>query len=144
MELQLDVIGAYSAGVETHEPAESLERPILGLSGAEAARILGVHELSVARLVRHGVLHKPVKRQQYALDRTEVEAYALERWKPGHPYWLSSQEAAEVLGLTSSRVSQLARAGKIPAVRHGRRWFFRRHQVNVVANARGARNSQPA
>lgn len=48
-------------------------RPILGLSGAEAARILGVHELSVVRLVRQGVLHKPVKRQQSALDRAEVE-----------------------------------------------------------------------
>ena len=121
------------------EPHQPRERPILGVSGAEAARILDMGELSVDRRVRQGVLHKPVKRQQYALDHTEVEAYALQRWKPGHPYWRSSHEAAEILGLTSSRVSQLARAGKIPAVRHRRRWFFRRHQVDVVANAREAR-----
>lgn len=87
-----------------------VQRPILGLSGAEAARVLGVHELTVARLVRQGVLHKRAQRQQFA----------------------------EVLGLTSGRVTQLVHEGKLPAVRSGRRRFYRRHQVEVIANARGA------
>ena len=117
-------------------------RPILGLSGAEGARILGIHEVSVARLVRQGVLHKPAGRQQYALDRDEVEQLALDRYTPGPPYWLTSAEAGEVLGLTPTSVNRLARAGKIPAVRHGRRWLYRRHQVEVLANARAARLDQ--
>ena len=37
------------------------DRPILGISGAEAAQILGIRELSVASLVHRGILHKPAK-----------------------------------------------------------------------------------
>ena len=73
-----------------------------GISAAEAAQILGVHELSVALLVRQCVLHKPARRQQFALDRDEVERLALERFKPGAPYRLTSVEAGQVLELQRS------------------------------------------
>jgi molybdopterin-binding protein len=39
---------------------------------------------------------------------------------------LTVSEAAALLHLHAKRVQALARAGKIPAVRHGRKWLFRR------------------
>ena len=46
---------------------------------------------------------------------------------------------AEILGVTPNRVRQLVDRGFLPAVRHEGRWYFRRHQVEVIANAREAR-----
>lgn len=118
--------------------------PLLGISGAEAAEILGMHELSVARLVMRGVLRKPAKGARRALDRAEVERLALERYRPGHPYWLTTPEAADVLGVTRARVHQLVTAGRLPYVEHGGRHYFRRPQVEVIANARHARWHSPS
>ena len=115
------------------------EPPILGISRAEAARILGIRELSVTRLVRQGVLHKPAKDQRFALDLAEVEQLALERYHPGHPYWMSTGEAAELLGVTPTRVRQLVARGFVPAVAQEGRSYFRRHQLEVIANARQSR-----
>lgn len=42
------------------------ERPIGGLSSAEAAAILGVTEMAVGKLVQRGVLHKVGKGQRLA------------------------------------------------------------------------------
>ena len=42
------------------------------------------------------------------------------------PELLSTEEAAAMLRLHPKRVQRLAREGKLPAVRHGRRWLFRR------------------
>jgi hypothetical protein len=59
-------------------------RPLIGISNAEAAEILGMQqELSVTRLVARGVLYKPGKWQKRALDRDEVERVALQRYRPG-------------------------------------------------------------
>jgi len=44
-----------------------------------------------------------------------------------------------MLGVTRKRVLQLVQAERIPPVRHNDRWYFRRHQAEVVANAREAR-----
>ena len=118
-----------------------MPEPVLGLSAAEAAEILGVQRQYVYRLVHEGVLPKAVKHQRSGLDRETVERLALERLRPhgGHPYWLTASEAAEVLGVTPKRVHQLAERGRLPVVEHdGRRWF-RRPQLEVVANARDAR-----
>jgi hypothetical protein len=83
--------------------------PILGLSGAEAAQILGVNsEVYVHKLVWQGVIPKARKYVRGGLDREDVERVALERYKPRHPYWLSGGEAAQVLGLSRQRVQQLA------------------------------------
>lgn len=41
--------------------------------------------------------------------------------------------------MTVTRVHQLVDRGFVPAVWHSGRWYFRRHQLEVVANARDAR-----
>lgn len=110
-----------------------------GLSGAEAAEILGISEMSVARLVMQGVLHKQVKHQRRGLDLAEVERVSLERYRRGHPYWLTTREAAAVLGVSDERVRQLVAADRLPCVERKGRRLFRRPQVDVIANAREAR-----
>src|SRR5689334_19319204 len=42
---------------------------------------------------------------------------------------ITAQEAAALLRMHVKRVQQLAREGKLPAVRYGRRWLFRRHEL---------------
>ena len=42
---------------------------------------------------------------------------------------ITAAEAAELLHLHAKRVQALARAGKLPAVRHGRKWLFRRSDL---------------
>jgi excisionase family DNA binding protein len=117
------------------------EPPPIGISDAEVAEILGVRELSVSRLVGRGVPHKPAKGRNRALDRVEVERIALERYRPSHPYWLTTREAADFLGVTRERVRQLAVDDRLPCVVHDGRRYYRRHQVEVIANARQARRA---
>jgi hypothetical protein len=120
--------------------AEESAPPIGGISGAEAAEVLGLaSELYVSRLIKEGITTKAIHGQRYGLERTEVERVALERWQPGKPYWTTSATAAELLALTQTRVRQLVDQGSLPALQHDGRWFFRRHQVEVIANAREAR-----
>lgn len=113
--------------------------PIFGLTGAQAADILDVTEHHVARLVREGKLVRRRRYQHNGLDRDAVEQLALERYKPGHPYWATTVEVATVLGVARERVRQLVAARRILAVMHGGRRYFRRHQVEVIANARESR-----
>lgn len=42
---------------------------------------------------------------------------------------ITAQEAAALLHLHVKRVQILARAGKLPAIRHGRKWLFRRSDL---------------
>ena len=57
--------------------------------------------------------------------------------------WLNTIEAAdtEILGVTPRRVRQLVQRGLMPEVRRGNRsyYYFRRAQVEVIANARRSR-----
>jgi predicted XRE-type DNA-binding protein len=115
-----------------------------GISGAEAAEILGIQELSVSRLVSQGVLLKAVRGQKFGLERADVERVALERYRPGHAYWCTSGCAAEILGVSVTRVHQLVDRDFLPAVKHAGRWYFRRHQLEVIANARDARKLRGA
>lgn len=114
------------------------------VTAAEAARILGCSRNHVYRLARQGRLPRTGAPQKWAgYNRETVETYSLQqlgaRGPSGHPYWMSVSEAADILGVTPARVRQLARSGRIPALRHTRVWVFRRHQLEVVANARDAR-----
>jgi molybdopterin-binding protein len=45
---------------------------------------------------------------------------------------LNVQQAAELLHLNVKRVQSLARAGKLPASRVGRKWLFRREQLESL------------
>jgi molybdopterin-binding protein len=48
---------------------------------------------------------------------------------------LSAHEAADLLHLNVKRVQGLARAGKLPAVRVGRRWLFRSDAIDRLLGA---------
>ncbi|WP_414689819.1 helix-turn-helix domain-containing protein [Nocardioides sp.] len=53
--------------------------------------------------------------------------------KPHH-YWADTREAADLLGVTGKRVRQLIRTDLLPAVQATNgRWYFRRAQLEVVA-----------
>lgn len=45
---------------------------------------------------------------------------------------LNAEEAAALLHLNVKRVQSLARAGKLPAVRVGRKWLFHRHDLEAL------------
>lgn len=49
---------------------------------------------------------------------------------------MTAQEAAALLRMHVKRVQQLARGGKLPAVRYGRKWLFRRSEL-VDSRGRG-------
>src|SRR5262249_54828705 len=57
---------------------------------------------------------------------------------------MNAMEAAELLRLNVKRVQGLARAGKLPAARVGRKWLFRREEMEAllgqpaIAAARGS------
>jgi molybdopterin-binding protein len=42
---------------------------------------------------------------------------------------LTAEQAADLLHLHVKRVQALARAGTLPAIRHGRKWLFRRSDI---------------
>ncbi len=45
---------------------------------------------------------------------------------------LSAEEAARLLHLNVKRVQAMARAGRLPASRVGRKWLFPRHQIEAL------------
>jgi molybdopterin-binding protein len=53
---------------------------------------------------------------------------------------LDAQQAADLLHLNVKRVQSLARAGKLPAFRIGRKWLFHRDRIEELL---GAPASQP-
>ena len=50
---------------------------------------------------------------------------------------LSAKEAASLLHLNVKRVQDLARGGKLPAVRVGRKWLFREDQIEQLLGRKG-------
>lgn len=50
---------------------------------------------------------------------------------------LSASEAADLLHLNVKRVQSLARAGKLPAVRVGRKWLFPRARLEALLGSTG-------
>ena len=48
---------------------------------------------------------------------------------------LNAEEAAALLHLNVKRVQSLAREGKLPAARVGRKWLFRRHDLEALLGA---------
>jgi len=51
---------------------------------------------------------------------------------------LSAEEAAQLLHLNVKRVQALARAGKLPAARIGRKWLFARRELEqMLSESRG-------
>jgi molybdopterin-binding protein len=57
---------------------------------------------------------------------------------------LTAAEAAALLHLHVKRVQLLARQGEIPAIRHGRRWLFRRSELMRGRQPRGGARPRAA
>ena len=111
----------------------------------EAARVLGRSMTTVARLVAAGELAKGPRWQHRQLSRRDVGRLSLVRWQPAESvredaYWVTTHRAAELLGVTDSRVRQLAGEGRIPyeTTPSGQR-LFRGQQLEVMGNARLSR-----
>jgi molybdopterin-binding protein len=49
---------------------------------------------------------------------------------------LSTEQAAELLHVHVKRVQELAREGRLPATRIGRKWLFRRSEIESMLGAR--------
>jgi molybdopterin-binding protein len=49
---------------------------------------------------------------------------------------LNAEEAARLLRLNVKRVQSMARAGKLPAARVGRKWLFRREELEALLGRR--------
>jgi molybdopterin-binding protein len=50
---------------------------------------------------------------------------------------LNAEQAAKLLHLNVKRVQSLARAGKLPAARVGRKWLFRREELEALLGRAG-------
>lgn len=99
------------------------------ITRAEAAALLGIGEDAVGRLRREGLLTKELGgRRLYS--RSEVEAFVADPW-------INGVQAAEILGVSHNRVSQLAAADKIPhrLTASGMR-VYRKSQMAVTARTR--------
>lgn len=121
-----------------------MERPVDGISYAEASVILNRSTSWIGDRLRDGTLPRGPAHMKASLSRTAVEKLALELWRPRRHvaggYWATTTEAAEILDVTSGRVRQLIACELLPAVRaSGGSWLFRREQIVVVAKGRLAR-----
>lgn len=101
------------------------------VTAEEVAAILGVGISQVYRYRRDGLLSRQAGNPRFS--RTEAVAIADDPW-------LSGREAALLLGVSHTRVSQLANEDRIPFHEGptGTR-YYRTKQLRVVANARNAR-----
>ena len=110
----------------------------------EAAHILGVHPSAIPKMTRRGDLRKREGRRPI-LSRADVlalrdtraahEAVRAAARAPQPPQppdneheWLTSGQAAEMMGVGPEAVRVRARRGRLPSELHdGRRWFRRDH-----------------
>src|SRR4030095_5295881 len=81
--------------------------------------LLGGLHVSQYALVRHGRRHYSTLS---TLDKEPMRT-------------LNAHEAADLLHMNVKRVQSLARAGKLPAVRIGRRWLFRSDEIERLLGA---------
>lgn len=116
--------------------------PTQRLSYAEAARILGVTEGTVAKMVARGDLKRLTRRADSGLLRADVERLSLARWRAGAKTWLTATQVAKRLGLTEAQVQQRANAGHLPFARNpAGRQLFRPGQIAGIARARRSPDS---
>lgn len=113
------------------------------ISVEEACAILGTSASQLLRYVTGGRLEAGPRYQHGRFSRAAVEQLACQvlRLQKGLPsYWATGQGAANVLGVSRSRLDQLARRGDLPYLTHrsGVR-LYRRDQLAVIGNARFSR-----
>lgn len=126
----------------------------------EAACLLGVHQITVAKMVRRGLLTP--RRKRPSLSRREVlalararEAAAAElegrRGAPKGPQppddehtWLRIEPAATVLGVSAGTLSNRTSSGRVPCTTHDHRRWFRLDHLEAIVRARVAEQRQDA
>jgi hypothetical protein len=132
--------------VRSHESEESTDMvpiALLGprdrISAATAAHILGCSMETVRRHVAAGWLGDIPYGNGRAMSRSEVEALAsqLYPWRrhvhDERSYWVTGQQAADMLGITVGRLDQLSDAHHIPFVRHeDRTRLYRRRELELL------------
>ena len=121
---------------------------MLLITAAGAAEILGVSLQTVYDYTSRGKLTRQAPSHvRRAHDHAEIEAPSLARMRrihhDPHPYWATSEEAARVLGVSCSNVPLMMLSDRLPyeTAVNGRR-YVRRHQLEVIANARETRQTE--
>jgi hypothetical protein len=112
--------------------------PLVSL--AEAAQILHCATATVTEMIEDGWLAPCPPHIRGDLSRSDVEELATEIFPWPHPlhdphsYWVTGQDAAEILGIGQQRLDELAAAGWVPHVqrRDGIR-LFRRSVLDTLA-----------
>jgi hypothetical protein len=129
----------------------------------EAASLTGCPRASLYPYVQAGrIRHRDVRARRGSLERSSVERFATwfraartereaararaaaaksaRKGLSGPPdvdgVWLDLSNAALVLGFSGQYLGRLAGEERVPAVRRGRRWWFRREDVERLAAAR--------
>jgi hypothetical protein len=118
----------------------------------EAAELLGVHPITVAKMVRRGDLTSRDERPSLSRDQVfelasarRDAALARARWRTstGPPddrhEWLLAPAAAAVLGCTETALYGRTTRGQVPYVVHGRRRWYRLDLLELVVRAQVAR-----
>jgi predicted transcriptional regulator len=111
----------------------------------EAAHILGLSPAATAaQLEERGLLGPTWTTVEASVEDIEAIATEIYQWsselRSNYSYWVTAKQAAPILGVSQTRVKQLAVAERIPSViHHTGVHLFRRHQLEVVANARLSR-----
>ena len=120
----------------------------------QAAEILGCHVSLIGKLVARGELTSRGRTGRASLDRDRVLKLRAEREErsrePRNPPrqrkgwseppdtahdWLTSVQAAELLGVSTVMINKRSRRGRLPFVeKAGRRWFRRDH-LELVRHA---------
>ena len=98
---------------------------------AETAQLLGLSQIRVTRLRREGLLIRLEGFPSYS--HNDVHAFI------NNP-WINGRQAAQILGVSHNRVSQLAAAEKVP-VHHtpSAKRVYRMKQLEVVAQGRNVK-----
>jgi hypothetical protein len=114
----------HRATVDASERSIEAAAHILGMLAWQAERILGAGPYELEAVERA------------ALEHYQPSAHRADRFS----YWLTSGAAAELMGVSPARVKRMVTADRLPYVTHrsGLR-LLRRHQVEVITNARGSR-----
>lgn len=136
------------------------------ITAREAAEILGVHKATIPKMRRRGDLTTRPDGERPAFHRQQVIALRDRRAQPrpeqpsslpGPPHepwvagppddayvWLTSDQAAALMGVTRNAVNDRAKRGRLPSEMHdGRRWFRRDHLELVRRADQVKRGTRP-
>ena len=131
------------------------------ITQTQAAEILGCHVSLIGKLVARGELTSRGRTGRASLDRDQVLEVLAEREERSRARtpprrrkgrfeppdaehdWLTSAQAAELLGVSAVAVNLRCRRGRLPFVeKAGRRWFRRDH-LELVRHADLVKRPRP-